>query len=73
MKLYFDALIGTLLVMLIVGIAAVGLMWLFLSTFHAPQNIIFDGEVLAGIATTIAAVYFFKMTLNTERELSEEL
>lgn len=72
MKLYFDALIGTLLVMLIVGIAAVGLMWMLMTTLHAPHSLEIGAEVLAGLATAIGAVFFYKMTLETEKSLRDE-
>lgn len=72
MKLYFDALIGTLLVMLIAGVAAVGLMWLLMTTLHAPHGIEVGAEVLAAIGTAIGAIFFYKMTLKTEKSLRDE-
>jgi len=72
MKIYLNAITETLLIMLIVGVIAAVVMWLFLSTFHAPKNIIFDGEVFAVVATAIGAVFFFRKTLQMEKHLAAE-
>ena len=72
MKIYLNAITETLLIMLIVGVMAAVVMWLFLTTFHAPKNIIFDGEIFAVIATAIGAVFFFRKTLQMEKHLAAE-
>ena len=56
----------------VLGVIAAVVMWLFLTTFHAPKNIIFDGEVFAVVATAIGAVFFFRKTLQMEKHLAAE-
>ena len=72
MKTYLNAIVETLLIMLIAGVAAVGMMWLFMSEIHASRTVLIDSEIIAVIATAIASVFFFKMVLRTEKRLSAE-
>lgn len=72
MNIYLNALIETLLIMLIVGVCAVGVAWLALTSFNAPHYIVVDGEIFAAAATTIGAFFFFKMSVKTEKELAED-
>lgn len=71
MKIYLNALIETLLIMLIIGVVAVALMWLLMQSLHAPHAVEFGGEALAVIATCIAAGFFFRLSVETEREIAE--
>ena len=71
MKIYLNALIETMLIMLIIGVVAVALIWLLMQSLHAPHAGEFGGEAVAVIATCIAAGFFFRMSVQTEKEIAK--
>ncbi len=71
--IYLRALIGTGLLMVMAGVAAVGVAYIILSLLHAPHNIEIAGEVIAAIAVAIASIFVFRMTLETEKELVRDM
>jgi len=70
MKIYFNAFVGTCLLMLMAGIVAEAFAYGFLTAVHASKTVILTGEGITLIGILIASVFVFRMTLDTERELA---
>lgn len=71
LRVYLGALISTALLMSVATVFFEGLVWVTLTSFHAPKAVITGGEVIALVGLLIGAVFVFKMTFKTERELLE--
>lgn len=72
MAIYFRALVGTALIMLLVGIFAMIIVYAIIAPFHPSHNVelISEGFALAGILA--ASVVFFRITVGMEKALAEE-
>ncbi len=69
-KIYFNAFVGTCLLMSIIGALFVVTVYAVLVMFHAPHNIEIAGEIIALIAVLIASIFVFRTTIETERDLA---
>lgn len=72
MSLYFNAFVGTALIMFMVGVLAEVVTIGTLSLFHASRSVLLTGEAITAIGVLIAAVFFYRMTLATERRIANE-
>ena len=72
MKIYFNAFVGTCLLMLMAGIIAEAFAYGFLTALKASKAVLLTGEGITLIGILIASVFVFRMTLDTERELAAQ-
>ena len=72
MAIYLRALVGTTLIMLLVGVFAMIVVYAIIAPFHPSHGIALISEGFALVAVLAASVIFFRMTVLMERELVEE-
>ena len=66
---YFDAFIGTSLLMLIGGIFIEGFVWAGLEALHASKTVLMSGEILALLALGVMFVVVYKRVLQVEKDI----